>query len=265
MTPALLRIVLVLAGATVLVGSSVFAPLGLRRIDAFSVQRVEVAGVRYLDGATAVAAAGITARSNIFDDPTLWTAALIRHPLVREVTVTRRLPGTVRLEITESQPVAFARTPELRAIDERGYMLPVDPAAQGMDLPVIAWETRVSGIGRAADRQTLRLVEFLGRVNRLEPGLLGWISEIGPHGDAVRLVLRNAADAEVLLPEEPNGDRLRELHLTLNDLAAPRFAAVPDTASASMSRSAEPELSRVRRIDGRFHDQIVVALHRGKN
>jgi hypothetical protein len=265
MRPALLRIVMVLAGTVVLVTGAVVAPLGLRRVTAFSVQRVEIEGMRYLDGPAAVAASGITARSNIFDDPTPWSEALLRHPLIRAVTITRRLPGTIRLEITESRPVAFARTPELRAIDERGFILPADPAAQGMDLPVIAWETRVSGIGRAADRQTLQVVGFLGTIKRLEPGLLGWISEVGPHGSAVRLILRNAADAEVLLPGQPDADRLRELHLTLNDLAAPRFAVVTDTASADASRTAEPELSRVKRIDGRYHDQIVVALHRGKN
>jgi hypothetical protein len=260
---ALLRIALVLVGAASLVTGAVFAPIGMRRIDAFSVQRVEVTGVRYLDADAAVAASGITAESSIFDDPEAWTEALLRHPLVTGVSITRRVPGTLRLHIQESRPVAFARTPELRAVDERGYMLPADPAAEGMDLPVIMMVSRVSATGRAADAQTLRLVAFLGVVNRLEPGLLGWISEIGPHDGAVRLVLRNAADAEVLMPAEPHAERLRELHLTLADLATPRFAALPDTARTA--RNAEPELSRVKRIDGRYHDQIVVALHRGKN
>jgi hypothetical protein len=265
MRSAVLRIALVVVCATALILGAVFAPLALRRIDAFSVQRVEIDGVRYLDGEAAVAASGITADSNVFDDPTAWRDALLRHPLVTEVRVTRQAPNTVRLHITESRPVAFARTPELRPIDERGYVLPADPAADGMDLPVIASYTRVSAAGRAADAQTLRLVAFLGTVNRLEPGLVGWISEIGPHGDAVRLVLRNAADAEVLVPAEPDADRLRELHFTLADLAMPRYAASADTTDATTVRSAEPELSRVMRIDGRYHDQIVVALHRGKN
>jgi hypothetical protein len=264
MKQAMLRMAMVLTGATVLVVGAVFAPLGLRHIDAFRVQRVELSGVRYLDADAAVAASGITTASSIFDDPNPWAEALLRQPLIREVRITRRIPGTVRLHITESRPVAFARTPELRAIDEHGFILPADHAADGMDLPVVAAETRLSAQGRAADPQTRRSVAFLGAVARLEPGLLGWISEVGPHGTAVRLVLRNAADAEVLVHAEPDAERLRELHLTIADLAMPRFAAGADT-SAHTSRSTEPELARVQRIDGRFHDQIVVALHRGKN
>jgi hypothetical protein len=272
----MLRIVLVLAAACVLVVGAVFAPLGLRHISAFSVQRVEVVGVRYLAAGDAVAAAGISAASNIFDDATPWIDALLRHPLVAHAEVERRVPDTVRLLIRETTPVAFARTPELRAIDEHGRVLPADPAAEGMDLPVLLVDTRLSAAGRAADPATRRLAAFLGIVQREEPGLLGWISEVGVHGDAVRLVLRSAADAVVLVPAEPAAERLRELHLTLADLATPRYAAhVPgpamsDTTAAAtvdgalVARSIEPELSRVSRIDGRYYDQIVVALHRGR-
>jgi hypothetical protein len=265
MRSALLRMALVLATSIALVVGAGFAPLGLRRIDAFAVQTVEVTGLHYLDAAAAVAAGGITASSNIYDDPSLWTEALLRHPLVREVTISRRVPGTLRLNITESQPVAFARTPELRAMDERGFVLPADPAADGLDLPVILADTRVSGEGRAADEHTRRVAAFIGAVGRLEPGLLGWVSEVGVHGEAIRLVLRNATDAEVLVPADAGGERLRELHMTLAELARPHFAAGSDTTGAATARSAEPELARVKRIDGRFHDQIVVALHRGKN
>lgn len=277
----MIRMALVLAGAAILVTTAVFAPLLLRQIDAFSVQRVEVSGLRYLDANGIVAAAGIGTDSNVFDDAWAWRDALLRHPGVRDVSVTRELPGTLHLHVTESAPVAFARTPELRAVDERGFVLPVDPAADGLDLPVISDGTRVSAAGRAADEPTQRVAAFLGLVQRLEPGLLGWISEVGAYGDAVRLVLRNAADAEVLLPARPDAERLRELHLTLADLAAPRYAAdaaggatdagagfVGDgdhRATVDGALLAEPELARVMKIDGRFHDQIVVALYPGND
>jgi hypothetical protein len=281
MKQGVIRIIMVLAIAGLLVASSMRAPAMLRGIDAFSVQHVEVRGTRYLSAEAAVAAAGITAASNIFDDPAPWIDALSRHPMVRRAEVERRIPGSLRLTIYETRPVAFARTPELRAIDEHGRILPADPAAEGMDLPVLLLQTRVSAAGRAADPATLRIVAFLGTVHRQEPGLLGWISEIGTHGDAVRLVLRSGADAEVLVPAQPTAERLRELHLTLADLASPRFAAADGGSAAAMesgeamagaadageasARNAAPELSRVKRIDGRYQDQVVVALHRGKN
>jgi hypothetical protein len=141
-------------------------------------------------------------------------------------------------------------------------VLPVDPAADGLDLPVLMLATRVSAAGSAVDAETLMVARFLGIVGRLEPGLLGWVSEVGAHRGAVRLLLRSAHDAELLLPAEPTTQRLRELHLTLTELAAPRLVQAPHQAG---SRAAGPELSYVRRIDARFHDQIVVALHQGKN
>lgn len=256
----------ILAGAA-LTAASTQAPALMRRIDAFAVQQVEVTGIRFMTPEAVVTAAGVTVASNIFDDPAAWREAALRHPLVREAHIERRVPGTLRIVIQESRPVAFARTPELRAIDEEGWLLPADPAADGMDLPVLLVETRVTGDGRAADEETLRVVAFLGLAQRLEPGLLAWVSEAGVHGDGVRLILRSDTDADVLVPARPDGDRLRELHYTLADLAAPRLATVPagTEAADSLARTAAPELARVRRIDGRYHDQIVVALHRGKN
>jgi hypothetical protein len=263
MKGGILRIAGVLVLAATAVAGALNAPALLRRFDAFTVQQVEVSGARHLAPEAAVAAAGITATSNLFDDEASWIEALLRHPLVRHATIERRLPGTLRLIIREAVPVAFARTPELRAIDEAGRVLPVDPALDGMDLPVLLMQSRISAEGRAADEATRRAAAFLGVAARREPGLLGWISEVGAHGDGIRLILRSGADADVLVPAEPAADRLRELHLTLAELATPRYAALSDD-SAAAARSTAPELSRVKRIDGRYQDQIVVALHRGK-
>jgi hypothetical protein len=271
MKRALIRIGLVLAVSTSLVITAAFAPLALRRFDGFRVQRVEVVGARYLTPEAAAAASGITTAASIFDDPTPWIDALLAHPLVVEAAVERRLPGTLRLHIIEAKPVALARTPELRAIDERGRVLPADPAAEGMDLPVLSVLTRVSATGHAADSATVRIAAFLGTVHRSEPSLLDWVSEVGVQRDAIRLVLRNASSAEVLLPAEPTPARLRELQLTLAELATPRLAvearssgSAMQTAQDTTARMAPPELARVSRIDGRFTDQIVVALHAGK-
>jgi hypothetical protein len=260
MKDAASRTALVVLCAAALIGTATAAPLGLRRLDLFHVARVEVSGTHHLDAAAVVVASGITSASNLFEDPAPWRAALLRQPLVAGVTIERRVPDTIILHVREAQPVAFARTPELRPIDETGRVLPVDPAADGLDLPVLACDTRVGADGFARDAETLRATRFLGIVSRLEPGLLGRISEVGTYGDDVRIVLRNALDAEILIPAEPTAQRLAELQYTLADLSAPRFAG-----DSTRVRYAGIELARVKRIDGRFHDQIVVGLHRGKN
>jgi POTRA domain, FtsQ-type/Cell division protein FtsQ len=262
MRPALRRIGFVLGAAALLVALAALAPFALRHCGMFAIRRVEVIGVRHLSAERAVAASGIVQSASVFDDAAPWREALLAHALVAAVRIERRLPHTIVLHITETVPVAFARTPQLRAIDARGRILPADHAADDMDLPVLTFNSRVSAAGHAVDRTTLRVVAFLEEVRRAEPALLGWVSEAGAHGDGVRLVLRSATDADVLLPSQPSPERLRELHLTLADLATPR---VVTDARRGRSRAADSELSRVQRIDVRFHDQIVVALHGGKS
>lgn len=257
---ALVRGALVLACGAALVIAAAFSPIALRAIPAFGVQQVEVNGVHYLSAEAAVVAAGITGEANVFDDPAPWIAALLAHPLVVDVEVRRRIPGTVVLHIVEAVPVAFARTPELRAIGADGRILPTDPAHHELDLPVLMMPTRVSGQGRAVDGETLKALYFLAEAGRVEPGLTAWISEIGMAGADVRLVLRNAADAQVFVAARPAAERLRELASTLAELATPGGDA--DTDDAAMG--GDTGLSNVRTIDVRFHDQIVVSLRKGK-
>lgn len=262
MKTALLRGAFVLACAAVLVVAAAFAPIVLRSIDGFRVRRVEVNGVHHLSAAAAVEAAGIDATANLFDDPVPWLEQLRMHPLVADVRLQRRMPGTIVLHIDEAVPVAFARTPELRAIGSHGRILPLDPALAGLNLPVLTVRTRVSGQGRAVDQATLDILAFLAATRRVEPGLIDWISEIDMTRGVVRLVLSTAADAEVLVPAQPGADRLRELASTIAELAAPRVVRSPN---GETSRAAETELAGVRRIDVRFHDQVVVSLRKGKS
>lgn len=263
MRSAVLRIVIVIGSALALVVAGASMPLLFRRWHAFDVRRVEVIGARHLDAREAVEAAGIREDASVFSNDSAWLHGLLEHPLVADAHIERRVPNTVVLHITESTPVALARTPELRPIDARGRILPVHPAAYGLDVPVLTTRTRVSDAGRAADEETLRVVAFLERLARDEPGLLGWVSEAGTLGGDIRLVLRTARSAEVLLPVDATPKRLRELHYTLAELANGSTGTTGDT-TAARRRAADAELSRVRRIDVRFHDQIIVA-HGGKN
>lgn len=262
MRTALIRTGLVVLCAAALVVGAAFAPLALRELGMFRVQSVELIGATYLTPEAAATTASITPAANLFDDPNPWIESLRMHPFVADVRVQRRLPSTLVLHVEEATPIAFARTPELRAIGSNGRVLPADPARDDLDLPVLGVRTRVSAQGRAVDPETLMLVRFITFVTQHEPGLLGWISEAGMDGAAVRLVLRSATDAEVLVPAQPTAERLRELHLTLAELATPRLVHSADSAHA---RAGDSELSRVKTIDVRFHDQIVVSLHRGKS
>src|SRR5690606_19921572 len=165
------------------------------------------------------------------------------HPLIAAVRIERDLPSTVVLHVTEAEPVAFVRTPELRPVDATGRLLPIEPTERSLDLPVLAAASRVGEDGRIADPASLALLATLNAVRGSEPTLAAAVSEVAPAVDgAVRLVLSGPAHAEVLLPPDAGGLRLRQLGTTPDDLRA------------------RDEFTRVKRIDVRFHDQVVVSL-----
>lgn len=242
-----LLVVLVLGAC---VGAASAAPAGLRRMESFHVQHVEVVGARYLTPEEAVAASGIGPTSSLFEDFEPWRVALRRHPMVVDVVIHRRLPATLVLRITETQPLAFARVPDLRPVDARGRLLTPDPARTPLDLPVLARPSTLRGDERLTDEPSLAALRTLGRVAELEPALLSIASEVQALPDGVRLLLREPLGAEILLPAEPDAERLHLLRVTLADAGRPRS----DTTSMQ-------ELPRLRRIDARYREQIVVAYH----
>lgn len=219
------------------------APRLLRRLAVFRVAQVEVLGTRYLAPHEALAVSGIAEGANVFDDPAPWLAALRAHPLVAAATIERELPGTLVVQITEVAPVALVATPVLRPVDARGRVLPIEPAVEDVDLPVVAVESKLGSEGQLTDTTALALVDALDRLGRLAPGLLAQVSAIGPHaGGDLRLLFREPARGEALLPADFTALRIEQLRLTLADLEAKR------------------ELPRTRRIDVRFRDQVVVSL-----
>lgn len=240
----LLRWGLALVGGSAAVVMLVtFSPRMLRKVDFFRVRRVEVLGTRYLAPHTALEKSGITALSSTFDDPAPWKAALLEHPLVAAVEIERDLPATLTVRITEVEPVALARTPELRPVDGRGRLLPIDPAAVDVDLPILALASGVGEDARLSNPRALALLDALERLGHMEPGIVAQLSVIEPaDGGALRLRLREPARAEVLIPADFAAAGLERLRLALADLDARR------------------DMPRVRRIDGRYRDQVVVSL-----
>lgn len=228
-------------GAVVLLFSQ--APRLLRKLELFRVERVEVVGTRYLAPHLVLEASGITEESSLFDDPAPWRAALLEHPLVADLAIEREYPGTLILRVVEVEPVALVATPVLRPVDAEGRLLPIDPAVLDVDLPVIGAEVESDAEGRVADGEVLGLIASLDRLGRTAPWLVARTSAVAPvERGGMRLLLRDPAQGEALLPEDFTALRVEQLRLALADLDAKR------------------ELSRLRRIDVRYRDQVVVSL-----
>ncbi|MGQ0813334.1 MAG: cell division protein FtsQ/DivIB [Gemmatimonadota bacterium] len=236
------RWLIIAAVAVLLTSTAAAAPTMLRRWDAFAVDRVEVRGTRYLAAYDALRKSGITTRSNVFDDFEPWRTRLLEHPMILDATIERRLPNIIRISITETEPVALARTPGLTPVDTRGHALPIDPATVDLDVPLLAMQSRPNSKGVFEDNATRDVVSVLATLQQRDARLFSWISEAGRLKDGVRLTLRSPAGAEALVSANARALRLRELQVALADLAA------------------RGELMRLERIDARFHDQIVVVI-----
>jgi cell division septal protein FtsQ len=116
----------------------VAAPAVLRHVEFFRVRRVEMQGLQYLDAAKVIAAARLSPRASVFDDPDAIARRVRALPGVSDAKVGRRLPGTLRIRLEEAEPVALTpRGDRLAMVDARGAILPFDPLASAPSLPVL--------------------------------------------------------------------------------------------------------------------------------
>lgn len=242
-----------LLGLLGVIGASAAAPHALRRLDTFRVRHVEVVGTRLMAPGDALRASGIDTSSSVFDDPAAWRDSLRLHPLIADARVARKPPATIVIHVDESEPVALVRTPRLQPVDARGRVLPIEEALGELDVPVLSATVKIDSAGEVRSDAVRAALIGLADVRTLEPSLWGWISEVeASSARDMRLVLRWPADAELLLPLPVSAARLEEVRLVLADLAA--------TAGPEPADGGEADLTRLRRLDARFEEQVIVSL-----
>ena len=147
------------------------APSAFRHVGFFRVRQVELVGVRYLSPDSVLAALALRPDQNVFDDLTAIARRAEKLAGVVSARVERKLPGTLRISIIEQVPVAFAPGPQkLVALDGDGHPLPYDPAATGLDLPLInrvdTLLARTLSIVRLADSALFQDVDGARRNSR---------------------------------------------------------------------------------------------------
>ncbi len=200
------------------------APLVLNRMEFFRIRRIEVSGARNHSAETVVDALRLGRRSSVFDDLGAMERRVARLPAVERAEVGRRLPGTLLVQVVETEPVALApqRNGTLAPIDVRGRILPYDPAYAAPDVPIVA----------TADSLVARL---LAVVREADPSLFARVAT----GTRVR-------DDVVL---EADGRRLWfSGAATADDVRA--VTAVADDLGRKQRPWAE--------LDGRFAGQVIV-------
>ena len=238
-----LTFVLVLALAVALGGVASRVPEALAEVEAFKVVEVRLRGARFLTEAEATRVLALSDGASVWDDTKVLETRVKEHPLVDDVTIHRRFPGTLLLQVVEREPVALFPNPMLEPVDESGRILPIDPAIHKLDLPIMA----SAGKGGAGSLTPAGIQLLAGEISRLaqgDPELHAAISDfaLNSRGD----VRARVSDPPVTLhfrPGIPSG-RIQEGLRVLRDAQA-KFEEGP-----------------VVDLDLRFDDQVVVRFGR---
>ncbi len=166
------RWALLAVGILVLVTSPLWGPRALGHLAFFRVRRVEILGARYTSPSELLDRLRVDTTRSVWDPIEPLEARIRSHAQIESVTVTRKLPGTLVVQVTERHPVALVNGPGgLRAVDERGRRLPLDPSRTPIDAPIVT----------APPRDTT-VYHLLGAMQREAPQMYARLSSIRASG-----------------------------------------------------------------------------------
>jgi cell division protein FtsQ len=211
----------------VLLGSPLWGPRALRHLAFFRVRKVEVNGLRYTPAGDVLARLRVDTTRSVWDPLAPLAERVMTHPQVESAYVSRKLPGTLVVDVVERRPVALVPIgAELRAVDERGVTLPLDPSRTPVDAPVVT-APRAAGV-----------YHLLGQMQREAPALYARISSVRPSGNSELLV--QVDDLPVRTMTSVTLARLSDIEPVERDLARRQL------------RAAE--------LDLRYRDQVIARL-----
>ena len=182
-------------GGLLLLGLLGFAVPSLAKgMSFFRIRRVEFAGLSALSPKRLLQEIHLGDSVSIFANLDAVAESLKTVPGIEAVELQRRIPGTLRIEVTEATPVAVsAGSGGMSIMDERGRALPFDPAESAPDLPVVS-------------RPDSLVAGLLARVQLVNPDLFARISAAWRNGGDVvldvegrRYWFRPNATAEAIL------------------------------------------------------------------
>jgi len=258
------RILVVILLLVLLAPTPWLARRGASKLAFFHVSRVVVDGTRNLSPDTVIGRLGIDTVNSVWDDPAPLEARVRALPQVAEVSISRKLPGTLVVRVRENAPVALVPGARgLEVVDSAGRSLPIDPAREALDLPV-------------STQRDLGLISMLGEVRLRHAVLYRRISEVSRDaaGDVLLLLASNApapAPVPSVSPPTAASDSLAIGADTATTIAVigPQMLRVRAKLGVSATRltdifPVEFDLrrrgARVAELDLRYRDQVIARL-----
>jgi cell division protein FtsQ len=203
-----------------------WSPPLLKHLAFFRVRRVEVNGTHYIQADDIYRRLRLDSTASVWDDTRPLERRLTSLPGVRAVTISRKLPGTLLVQVSERSPVAFVPSASgLQAADADGHLLPLDPSRVAVDLPVL-------------EQLDTALVRLLADVRGTRPALFDRIS-----------AARRVSPAEITLAV--NGVIVR----AKPNVTASRLSDIIPVEQDLARRGAHPA-----ELDLRFRDQVIARL-----
>ena len=236
------RLLFALMVASIGLSVPIWVPPLLATLPAFQVSELRVVGTEHIPP-DEIRALAVTPDASVWDDPATWEERVRAHPMVREATARRDGFRTLEIAIVERRPVALVATPELRPVSGDGYVLPLEPSAAPLDLPIVQGPVEMeigfeAEIGFVTDPGMRELIFALSRMDRTRSDFMSLVSEVGPAAEGgYRFLLLPGAGADVVLL--PRDQPLRAL----------------DRVSIALGQI---EDRRVASADARFRDQVVL-------
>ena len=219
------------------------------RSEAFALRQVDFTGLVHGREPLLLRASGLRQGENLFRlDLSGAARALEAQPWVASARLSRRLPGTVVVAVTEHRPAALVRFGALYVLDEEGHIFKRAEADDGLDLPIVAGLSRDAWLDRKPEEQ-LRLYGALhlldtwqaagfklaslsevrldegGGYTLFDRGAEGGVQEIRLGASEISLELRRLAQIRAALARR--GERATRI-----DLDNP---ARPDRAAATLA------------------------------
>jgi cell division protein FtsQ len=220
------RVALVSAALAVLATTPWWGPRVLAEMSFFRLRRVQVVGARYVRADSIVALLGVDTTRSIWDETDDLVARVRKHPQVGDAEITRRVPGTLVVTVTERVPVAFVPTARgLEPLDAAGRALSIDPSRVNVDLPVLA-------------RRDTAVLRLLGELRERSPRLYERVS-----------AARRAGRGEIML-----------------ELGAVNVRAMADVSVERLGDILPVEADLARRqtraveLDLRYRDQVIARV-----
>ena len=235
---SLLRLGFCALAAYGMVFAARWLPDAITELDFFQARKFEVVGLHVLEEDYVLQVASIPQFASVFEDPGPWEERLKKHPLIRGVVINRVLPGTLVVKVEERTPVGFVASSVLEPVDRDGHVLPLDPRAYRLDLPLL----RAAGtVERGLSPSELKvLATEVERLLAADPSFVAGVSEmsIDVEGDVMATISGNVLlRFRAPLPYR----RLREGLAALQDAGRRRPA------------------QRITVVDLRYADQVVVS------